>query len=97
MRVVDTLWRWAKLGVFLGWGTAAAVLSACSSSPAVKGDTQRPPDSTQTDRARTDAGRVDAKRTDAGRVDAKRTDGPRADAPRDAGTPDRRGWDVPLE
>jgi hypothetical protein len=86
MRVVDTLWRWAKLGMFLGWGTAAAVLSACSSAT-VKGDTQRPPDSTQSDRPRADAARVDA----------KRTDGPRADAPRDAGAPDKRGWDVPLE
>ena len=81
MRILDSLWRWGKLGLFIGWGTGLAVLSACSSAT-VRPDSHQAPDSSRTDRPRTDG---------------PRTDGLRAAAPRDAGAPDKRGWDVPLE
>ncbi len=74
MRILDKVWRWTKLGLFVGWGTAVAVVSACSSA-AVKPDTQRPPDSSRPDAKRTDAARTDGPR-DAGAPDRRGWDVP---------------------
>jgi hypothetical protein len=78
---MQTLWRYVKLGFFVGWGVAATVVSACGGSTV-----QRPIDSGADVReaASQDAGL----QQDAGAQDGGAPD----DGPRDA-----TGWDVPLE
>ncbi len=93
MRIVDTLVRWGKLGLFVGWGVGAAIWSACSSSPAPRPDSpldlKRSPESRPPDTGGRDAGVVDA-----GARDAKAAEQRPADL---KPTVDKRAWDIPLE
>ncbi len=81
MRVLDSLWRFLKLGVFVGWGAALTVLSACSSATVKpdshQGDVKPPP---------VDAGQA----RDSTRPAEARAGDQKA-------SPDRRSWDIPLE
>ena len=95
MALRKKLRRWLKLGLFVGAGTAAAVLSACDS--AVKKIDTGPPDVSaadisSADRGR-DAGQAEA-RVEAGKPDLAATDQGVADQ----GVADKQaGWDIPLE
>jgi len=62
MRILDSLWKTAKLGLFVSWGARAALLSACSGRGTpqpvdlpTQRDTARPPDAA----VRADAGAPD--------------------------------------
>ena len=90
MRILDTLVRWGKLGLFVGWGAGLAVWGACSSSPApapdASGDLKRPPEARASDAA------PDRSSRDAGAGERAR------DAvAKDQKPVDTRAWDVPLE
>jgi hypothetical protein len=69
MKVAATLWRLARLGLFVGWGAASAVVAACGGRPG--------PDDPGRDAA-TEAGPRDG-----GTEAAARDSGPEA-GPRDA-------------
>jgi hypothetical protein len=83
MEWITRVKRLLKLGFFVGAGTLAAVVSACSSTT-TKIDTGGSGDTTVPD-----GGAVDSQPADA-RIDAA--------AAKDAVPPDKSpGWDIPLE
>lgn len=90
MDLSDKIKRLLKLGLFVGAGTAAALISAC------KGDTTPQPDL-----GPSDAGKADQTVTDSQPLDRGKADGSLDQAPQpDTGKPakmDTRGWDIPLE
>jgi hypothetical protein len=97
MELGERLKRLLKLGFFVGAGTVAAVVAACSSNTGTRLDTG-PPDGARADAGVADQGAPEAGRPDAGGPDAGVDGGPGRDslAP-DRMPPDRRGWDIPLE
>ena len=78
--------RLLKLGLFVGAGAAAALISAC------KGDTTPQPDFGPSDAGKADQQVADSQPLDRGQADKAQ--------PPDTGKPaqkDTRGWDIPLE
>lgn len=89
MAVFDKLRRLLKLGLFVGAGSAVALVAACSSAVKRLDTGAQPPDGSPRD-----VGVVDARKQDA----AGLRDGAHKDAgPRDLGQRDKRRWDIPLE
>ena len=94
MALWEKVYRGLKLGVFIGAGTAVALVAACSSAAKRLDTGVKPADAAVDSKPKSD-GAADAGVGD-GRVDGAR-DGAVVDAtPRDA-TRDKRRWDIPLE
>lgn len=88
MEWITRVKRLLKLGFFVGAGTLAAVVTACSSTTS-KIDTGGSGDTAMPDGGAADSQRVDAQTADA-RIDGA--------TPKDTAPPDKKpGWDIPLE
>lgn len=96
MAVYQRLRRLLKLGLFVGAGSAVALVAACSSAVKRLDTGAQPPDGPARDVGVVDASKRDGKAPGDGAArDASGRDAAKNDAgPRDLGKRDKRSWDI---